>query len=160
MWPFQILVGSGMAMTMPSVTSTAMGAVDRARAGIASGVVNASRQVGGALGIAMLGGIGTTLSASSWTDRISSLPTALQAHAAALTPLVQGGQGARILAITHDPAAKTAALDSFVHGVQGALLTGSALTFAAGIVALVGLRGLRVGKGGEAPDPAAAAMEM
>ena len=144
MWPFQILVGSGMAMTMPSVTSTAMGAVDRARAGIASGVVNASRQVGGALGIAMLGGIGTTLSASSWTDRISSLPAALQAHAAALTPLVQGGQGARILAITHDPAAKTAALDAFVHGVRGALLTGSALTLAAGIVALLGLRGLRV----------------
>ena len=161
MWPFQILVGSGMAMTMPSVTSTAMGAVDRARAGIASGVVNASRQVGGALGIAMLGGIGTTLSASSWTDRISSLPAALQAHAAALTPLVQGGQGARILAITHDPAAKTAALDSFVHGVQGALLAGAVLTFAAGVVALAGLRGLRAPQGGgEAPDPAAAAMEM
>jgi EmrB/QacA subfamily drug resistance transporter len=160
MWPFQILVGSGMAMTMPSVTSTAMGAVDRARAGIASGVVNASRQVGGALGIAALGGIGTTLSASSWSDRISSLPTALQAHATALTPLVQGGQGARILAITHSPAAKTAALDSFVHGVQGALLAGAALTLAAGVVALVGLRGLRERQGGEAPEPAAAAMEM
>jgi EmrB/QacA subfamily drug resistance transporter len=160
MWPFQLLVGSGMAMTMPSVTSTAMGAVDRARAGIASGVVNASRQVGGALGIAALGGIGTTLSASSWSDRISSLPTALQAHAEALTPLVQGGQGARILAITHNPAAKTAALDSFVHGVQGALLAGAVLTLAAGIVALVGLRGLRVREGGEAPDPSAAAMEM
>jgi EmrB/QacA subfamily drug resistance transporter len=160
MWPYQILVGSGMALTMPSVTSTAMGAVDRARAGIASGVVNASRQVGGALGIAMLGGIGTTLSASSWTDHISGLPTAIQARAEALTPLVQGGQGARILAITHNPAAKTAALDSFVHGVQGALLAGSLLTLAAGIVAFVGLRGLRVPQSDQAPDPGAAAMEM
>ncbi|MEP6642681.1 MAG: hypothetical protein ABJB93_12340, partial [Gaiellales bacterium] len=78
----------------------------------------------------------------------------------ALTPLVQGGQGARILAITHNPAAKTAALDSFVHGVQGALFAGAALTLAAAIVALVGLRGLRDRQGGEAPEPAAAAMEM
>jgi EmrB/QacA subfamily drug resistance transporter len=160
MWPFQILVGSGMAMTMPSVTSTAMAAVDRARSGIASGVVNASRQVGGALGIAALGGIGTTLSANSWTGRISSLPAALQAHAASLTPLVQGGQGTRILAITHSPAAKTAALDSFVHGVQGALLAGAALTLAAGLVALFGLRGLRVREGGETAEPATAAMEL
>jgi EmrB/QacA subfamily drug resistance transporter len=166
MWPFQILVGSGMAMTMPSVTSTAMGAVDRARAGIASGVVNASRQVGGALGIAMLGGIGTTLSANAWTNSISSLPPALQARASELTPLVQGGQGARILAITHVPAAETAALNAFVHGVQGALLTGAILTFAAGVVAFLGLRGLRVsqsqgqGQGGEAPEPTPAAIEM
>ena len=51
-WPFYVLMGAGISMTMPSVSSAAMGAVDHTKSGIASGVVNSSRQIGGALGIA------------------------------------------------------------------------------------------------------------
>ena len=144
-WPFQVLMGAGMALTMPAVSATGMAAVDRTKAGIASGVINASRQVGGALGIAVLGGIGTTLAASSWADRISGLPPALHAQAEQLVPLVQGGQGKQILAITHSQTAQANALEAFVHGVDRALLTGAGLTFAAALVAMIGLRHLRLG---------------
>jgi MFS family permease len=143
-WPFQIMMGAGMALTMPAVSATGMAAVDRARAGIASGVINASRQVGGALGIAVLGGIGTTLASNSWSDKIAGLPPARHAAAEALTPLVQGGQGAKILAITHSPAAQANALEAFVHGVNGALLAGAALTFTAALVAGIGLRNVQM----------------
>ncbi len=139
-WPFQIMMGAGMALTMPSASSTGMAAVDHTKAGIASGVINASRQVGGALGIAVLGGIGTTLAASSWHDTISTLPPALHAKALALTPLVQGGQGAKITQITHNPAVGHQALLSFQHGVRGAFLAGCGLLFAAAAVAFVGMR--------------------
>jgi EmrB/QacA subfamily drug resistance transporter len=168
-WPFQIMMGAGMALTMPAVSATGMAAVERTKAGIASGVINASRQVGGALGIAVLGGIGTTLAASSWSDRISTLPSPLHAQAEKLVPLVQGGQGKQILAITHSQTATSNALEAFVHGVNGALLTGAALTFAAALVACFGLAHMRVqvapqgapeGEGPEAAEQPPAVVEM
>jgi EmrB/QacA subfamily drug resistance transporter len=142
-WPFQILMGAGMALTMPAVSSTGMSAVDPTRAGIASGVINASRQVGGAFGIAILGSVGATLAASSWDDKIAVLPQALQVKAQALTPLVQGGQGKLITSITGRPAVGDAALQSFQHGVRGAFLVAAFLLLLAAFVSFFGLRNLR-----------------
>jgi EmrB/QacA subfamily drug resistance transporter len=150
-WPFQMLMGAGMALTMPAVSATGMAAVDRTKAGIASGVINASRQVGGALGIAVLGGIGTTLAADMWANRIANLPQGLQAKAERLVPLVQGGQGNKILAITHSRVAQANALESFVHGVEWALRTGAGLTLAAALVAGFGLAHMKARVGDEAP---------
>jgi EmrB/QacA subfamily drug resistance transporter len=141
-WPFQMLMGAGLAMTMPASSATGMAAVDPAKSGVASGVINASRQVGGALGIAVLGGIGSTLAANSWSDKIATLPPALHAKAERLVPLVQGGRGALIERITHQPKAAAAALDAFMTGVHTALLVAGCLTLIAAAVAFVGLRGV------------------
>lgn len=48
-------VGFGMALTMPAATAAVIEAAPADRGGIASGVVNAARQSGGALGVALLG---------------------------------------------------------------------------------------------------------
>jgi DHA2 family methylenomycin A resistance protein-like MFS transporter len=53
--PGLLLLGLGMAATMPSMTAAVMLAAPREFAGIASGILNAARQVGGVLGIALLG---------------------------------------------------------------------------------------------------------
>jgi EmrB/QacA subfamily drug resistance transporter len=55
--PSMILGGVGMAMTMSPMTSAAMGAVPVDKAGVGSGVLNSFRQVGGSLGIAVMGAI-------------------------------------------------------------------------------------------------------
>jgi EmrB/QacA subfamily drug resistance transporter len=141
-WPFQMLIGAGLAMTMPAASAMGRAAVDPAKSGVASGVINASRQVGGALGIAVLGGIGTTLAANSWSDRIAGLPPALHARAEQLVPLVQGGRGALIQTQTHSPVAAADALDAFMTGVHAALMVAGSLTLAAAAVAFVGLRGV------------------
>jgi MFS transporter, DHA2 family, methylenomycin A resistance protein len=47
--------GLGISITMPAVTSAAVEGAPPGRGGLASGVLNASRQVGGAIGIALLG---------------------------------------------------------------------------------------------------------
>ncbi len=46
-----------MACTMSPMTAAAMGAVPVDKAGVGSGVLNSFRQVGGALGIALIGAI-------------------------------------------------------------------------------------------------------
>jgi DHA2 family methylenomycin A resistance protein-like MFS transporter len=50
-----IAAGFGMAFTMPAATAAVIEAAPADRAGIASGVLNASRQTGGAIGVALLG---------------------------------------------------------------------------------------------------------
>jgi MFS family permease len=52
-----LLGGVGMAAAMPPTTAAAMRSVARDKAGVGSAVLNTSRQVGGALGIAILGAI-------------------------------------------------------------------------------------------------------
>jgi DHA2 family methylenomycin A resistance protein-like MFS transporter len=44
-----------MALTMPAATASVIEAAPADRSGIASGVVNAARQSGGVLGVALLG---------------------------------------------------------------------------------------------------------
>jgi EmrB/QacA subfamily drug resistance transporter len=139
-WPFYVLMGAGLALTMPTTAATAMNAVDRTKSGIASGVVNASRQVGAALGLAILGAVGAALTTDAWADKTSSLSPALQAQAHRLDELVIGAQGAVVGRIA-GPQAEQAALESFVHGVHGAMWVAAALTFAAAVTAFIGLRG-------------------
>jgi MFS transporter, DHA2 family, methylenomycin A resistance protein len=50
-----VAAGFGMAFTMPAATAAVIEAAPADRAGIASGVLNASRQAGGAIGVALLG---------------------------------------------------------------------------------------------------------
>jgi EmrB/QacA subfamily drug resistance transporter len=57
LFPGLILGGAGMATVMPPATAAAIGSVPVAKAGIGSGVLNTFRQVGGALGIAVMGAI-------------------------------------------------------------------------------------------------------
>jgi EmrB/QacA subfamily drug resistance transporter len=62
MFPALVLGGLGMALTMTPMTAAAMSAVPVAKAGVGSGVLNTFRQVGGALGIAVMGAILTSQS--------------------------------------------------------------------------------------------------
>jgi EmrB/QacA subfamily drug resistance transporter len=55
--PAMMLGGLGMAMAMTPTTATAMGSVPVDKAGVGSAVLNSSRQVGGSLGIAVMGAI-------------------------------------------------------------------------------------------------------
>ena len=154
-WPMYVLMGIGMALTMPAVSATGMAAVDQTKAGIASGVINASRQVGGALGIAVLGSIGTTIASGAWQAKVAALPAAQHAHALRLLPLVEGGQS-KLVGHFAGPLARAAANDAFVAGVRRAMLVGSGMMFLAGLVAFFGLRHAVLH---HAPEGAAVAVE-
>jgi EmrB/QacA subfamily drug resistance transporter len=56
-FPGLLIGGAGMAMSMAPTTATAMQAVAVDKAGVGSAVLNSMRQVGGSLGIALMGAI-------------------------------------------------------------------------------------------------------
>jgi EmrB/QacA subfamily drug resistance transporter len=66
--PVMIVLGLGVGVSFPALMSLAMSGATRQDAGLASGLVNTSAQVGGALGLAVL----ATLSATRSDDLLSS----------------------------------------------------------------------------------------
>jgi MFS family permease len=58
--PALIVAGLGMSLTMTPTTAAAMGSVPVDKAGVGSAVLNSFRQVGGSLGIAVIGAIVTS----------------------------------------------------------------------------------------------------
>lgn len=52
-----IAISGGLGLLVPPLTSTLLGSVDRARSGIAAGVLNATRQTGSVLGVALFGSL-------------------------------------------------------------------------------------------------------
>jgi EmrB/QacA subfamily drug resistance transporter len=52
-----VLMGIGISLVMSPMSTAAMNAVDKSKAGVASGILSMSRMVGGTLGIAVLGTI-------------------------------------------------------------------------------------------------------
>ena len=69
--PSLALVAAGMGMTFVALTAAAVAGVDKADAGIASALLNAGQQVGGALGLAILTAVSTARTESLFTGNPS-----------------------------------------------------------------------------------------
>jgi EmrB/QacA subfamily drug resistance transporter len=152
-WPCFMLCGIGTALAMPTVSAAAMSAVPPAKAGVGSGVLNTARQVGGALGIAVLTSVATGRVSARWDDFVATVPGAVRAQAARLGELAGGGQVDAVGRLA-GPAARRAAETAFMSGFQAAMWTAAALAALAAVVALLGLGGARTAAG--VPSPAAA----
>ncbi|MCW2635913.1 MAG: Major facilitator permease [Blastococcus sp.] len=71
------VLGAGVGLANPTLASAALAAVPRERSGMASGAVNTARQLGFAVGVAVLGTVFTTGAASLLRDAGTSDPSAL-----------------------------------------------------------------------------------
>lgn len=52
-----VVIGAGLGLLVPPLTSTLLGSVEKARSGIAAGVLNSTRQTGSVLGVALFGSL-------------------------------------------------------------------------------------------------------
>ncbi len=52
-----IVIGGGLGLLVPPLTSALLGSVEKSRSGIAAGVLNATRQTGSVLGVALFGSL-------------------------------------------------------------------------------------------------------
>jgi EmrB/QacA subfamily drug resistance transporter len=64
LFPAFVLGGAGMGMSFVPVTIASLAGVERADAGIASGLVNTSRQIGGAIGLAAMSAVAASSTSS------------------------------------------------------------------------------------------------
>ena len=71
LFPGFVLGGAGMALSFVPVTIASLTGVERADAGVASGLVNTSRQVGGAIGLAAASAIATTATSNATADGLT-----------------------------------------------------------------------------------------
>jgi EmrB/QacA subfamily drug resistance transporter len=86
--PAMLLGGAGMALTMSPMTAAAMSSVPVDKAGVGSGVLNSFRQLGGSLGIALMGAILASYVSTSSTAPESAQQFVNGLHAALLVAAV------------------------------------------------------------------------
>jgi DHA2 family methylenomycin A resistance protein-like MFS transporter len=134
-----LLAGAGFGILVPGVAHVAMRDVPAGASGAASGVVNAARQVGTSVGLAVLGTLGAAAAISNWHATTARLPAPARKAAA---QQAQNVAGARITAVTKalGPAYRHAAAQAFTHGYELAVGVGAICLLAAAATALLGLR--------------------
>ena len=129
------VLASGIVMVISQIMDLAMSSAPVERAGSASSLMETGAEFGGALGMAVLGSIGTAVYRH---DIPASAPSA--AHetlggALALAAQLPGRTG---------DALATAARQAFTNGMQGAAIAGTVLLLGAAALAARALRGIHV----------------
>ena len=131
-------LGMGGAMHMPATTDTAMAAVPVDLAGKASAVNNAGRQLGGTLGIAILGSFAAAVYASGTREGLAGAPLD-----AATVDALSSGIGAALQQVLPalEPAAQalahTAVTEAFVDSITNTMRFGIIFAVLSGVVGWV-----------------------
>jgi EmrB/QacA subfamily drug resistance transporter len=127
-----VVVGTGMGLTSAPATEALMGVVPRAKAGVGSAVNEATRLLGGTLGVAVIGSVYASLYASRLTSALHGGVPASVDHAA------HGSVGAAFATAEQIDRAGQPALASAIHdGASAAFFHGFAAAnyVAAGVAA-------------------------
>ncbi|MFJ9592757.1 MFS transporter [Streptomyces virginiae] len=134
------VLASGIVTVMSLVSDMALGAAPAEKAGSAASLLETGTEFGGALGMAVLGSMGTAVYRSDLADAEPAVRETL-GGAVATAHQIGGAAGEQVLAL---------AREAFVHGMQYAAWGGTALLLGAAVLAAALLRGTGT------PAPAAA----
>lgn len=131
-----LVMMTGMSLTTTPATNMLMSAIPRNRAGMGSAMNDTTRELGGALGIAVLGSVLGSTYSSKIADAVSSLPQQAQdiasnSLAGALTIAEQGGAMGDILA--------DAAKSAWMTGMSRAMLIAAVIVALAALSAAIWL---------------------
>jgi len=128
------IVGFGTGMALPPTMNAAIGQLTPERSGVGSAVITAIRQVGGVLGVAVLG----SLLNSAYRDRLDLTGLPATAAAAVRDNVASGLVVAQQLG--SGPLAANVR-GAFVHGLDILLATSGGIALAGAVLALAFLRG-------------------
>jgi EmrB/QacA subfamily drug resistance transporter len=150
--PAFIAMGLGIGLVMSPMSTAAMNAVDRTKAGVASGTLSMSRMVGGTFGIAALGALVAAIGRSDLDQSLPNVPAGVRDR------LVDGlGSGA---GLANAPAQVQAATgNAFVDALSTGLIVSAGAALLAALLAWALIRDERPAAPAEQEVPAAAAVE-
>jgi MFS family permease len=131
--PGFVLMGIGMGFVMSPMSLAAMNAVDRAKAGVASGILSMNRMVGGTFGVAVLGAMVATLGRSKIDQLLPALPSPERARLAG--DLGSGGVRHGVTTQVVD-----AGQQAFVYALHYGLLLGSGVALVGALAAFALIR--------------------
>ncbi|HJU85079.1 MAG TPA: MFS transporter [Nitrososphaeraceae archaeon] len=139
-----VISSLGLAPVFTLTTDLVVGSAPPERAGAASAISETTGELGGALGIAVMGSIGTTIYRTELTRNIpvgipsEAQETALESLGGAVSLVGQlpGGLGSMLLDI---------ALGSFIQGLQFTLIISAAVAAVAAALVFVTLRNVQMG---------------
>lgn len=143
-----VVLASGMGLTMAPATESIMGSIPREKAGIGSAMNDTTRQVGGALGVAVIGSVLASVYRPNVTENLASTglaeiaaghgSTAAQAQQA--IQAIHDQLGAAFVVADRLPGGTHGSLgSSVIHAAQSAFVDGFAGAVLVGaLVALVG----------------------
>jgi hypothetical protein len=150
-----VVLGTGMGLTSAPATEAIMGVVPKAKAGVGSAVNDATRLLGGTLGVAVIGSVYASLYASRLTSALPlGLPAGLThtAHASVGAALTTAGS------LTHAghpelaTAIHNAASSAFFHGFHAGDFVSAAVALVGGLMALALLPAHPTPAGHDGPD--------
>jgi EmrB/QacA subfamily drug resistance transporter len=150
--PAFIVMGLGIGFVMSPMSTAVMNAVDRSKAGVASGTLSMSRMVGGTFGVAALGALVAAIGRSDLEQSLPKLASPVRER------LVDGlGSGAGLQqASAH---VQTAANQAFVDALSTGLLVSAAAALAGALLSWLLIRDQRPGVPAEQEAEAAGAVQ-
>jgi EmrB/QacA subfamily drug resistance transporter len=142
--PGFILAGAGVGFINPPLASTAVGVVEPARAGMASGINSTFRQIGIATGIAGFGAIFSHTVSSRISDLLDVVAGVSPAQAASIASAVSQGGGAGPALAAAPPQARADAIYAvrvgYVDGLNKIFLIAAILIFATALLSFLLIR--------------------
>ncbi|WP_409061629.1 MFS transporter [Streptomyces sp. SYP-A7185] len=143
----------GLVAAMTLANELALGAAPPERAGSAAAVLESGQELGGALGMAILGSIGAAVYSRDMADAV---PAGVPRADAVRETLGGATSAAAHLPATTADTLLTAARDAFTHGLGYAAVGAATVMTAAGLLTLTLLRGTRPLEPGDDVDCAKA----
>jgi len=134
MFPIFLAMGHGMGATMAPMTAAVMNSVGRERAGLGSAMTNTSREVGGVLGIALLGAILSSQIRNGFAPAIAKLGLTSEQLQVIAGSAQHGELSTAGLPAQTAAAVQTAFNDAFMNGFRPALLFAGGVLLVAAVV--------------------------
>ena len=141
-----VLLGGGLGLTTAPATDSIMGVVRPEQAGVGSAVNDATRQVGGTLGVAVIGSIFSTLYIRQLGES-----QALQALPEPASDIAQDGLAQALTVAAQSPPPMAAAVresvnEAFLSGLNAGCLTAAAICLAGALFVLAVLPAHPIGE--------------
>ena len=137
-----VIMANGLSLVTSPSTDAIMGTLNRDKAGVGSAINDVGREVGGTLGVAIVGSVFVSLYTPKLASSFTEIPGLIQNLPAGIYEIAQKSVGAAYQVAGRSPAAiqeqvQEAVSNSFIHGFRTACVVASAVALVGSIIALV-----------------------